>query len=267
MIEPWLIYALLDQNGIPFYIGATRNFLRRQREHKKKLGYRPDYKILQTGTGDRNEAEHEWIELYRRLGYPLLNKTSGGNGCQTASQSTRLLLSRIGKGRKKPQGFGSRVSSAQKGIAKNWSPEGKLRVKSTQFNKGFNLWASLSENEQRILVNKRKATRALASPEEINDHLSKLNEGSKRHWASMTKEQRSAHGMKVAGSRKRNHTPEELSAIASKNAKAVLNKTGARQRLSNQIKQWWAQLTPEAKAEYVARRADRIRAAKAAQGK
>jgi hypothetical protein len=81
----------------------------------------------------------------------------------------------------------------------------------------------------------------------------------------MNDEQRSKWGRAIAESRRRNHTPEELSEIASRNAKALYEEDPeARARVGSTVRSWWANLTPEARAEFLARRTEKIRAAKAA---
>jgi len=83
-------------------------------------------------------------------------------------------------------------------------------------------------------------------------------------WARRSPKERSAIGKKIAKARERNLSQERRSEISSQAALAAAAKPGAQSRLSSQVKNWWASLTPEAKADFVNRRAEKIVAAWAA---
>lgn len=132
----WVIYVLHDRDGRPDYVGATRNLPRRIREHKKERGYRPAATVLEEGSGRWVEAEVRWIEHYRASGAILLNQVVGGNGCYTHSRATRARLSTIGRGLKKPAGFGASLSALTKGKPHNWTALGRAAARATEFKPG-----------------------------------------------------------------------------------------------------------------------------------
>ena len=76
-----------------------------------------------------------------------------------------------------------------------------------------------------------------------------------------SQKERSRIGHKIAETRHRNHTQEQLSLIAKQNASKV-DKPELRKAIGKQIRNWWANMTPEYKKEYLARRGQKIKEAK-----
>lgn len=259
----YTIYALKDPiTGLLDYVGATRDLKRRLREHKKVLGYRPDHIVLETGIGDWRQVEHRWIEKLRAEGASLRNKTVGGDGCQSHGPDARRKLSEAGRGRRKPDGFGAKVSAAQLGQSKNWSPEGRERVIAAAARGLRNFWGRMTPDEK-AAVCKIRADRLLAAipPEKRSEASTQRNH---RAWAARTPEERSRIGRKIADRRAANHTAEEISKIASDSArKGHARNPDLRKASAAAVRRWWANLTPEAKADYVQRRALAIKEAKA----
>ena len=161
----WIIYALLDEVGIPIYVGSTFDIERRLKEHKQERGFTGSYSILRTGTGDRRKSERWWIAHYFDLGYPLQNKIIGAGGSTGQSEDSRLKLSLAIRGRPKPEGFGEKVSAAQKGQRRNWSPEGRKRIRFSQFKKGH----KHSELNKRNSFAGRQNFFASKTPEELKE--------------------------------------------------------------------------------------------------
>jgi len=40
MNKPYVIYLLVDNNKVPFYVGATKNFIQRRKQHKYEATHR-----------------------------------------------------------------------------------------------------------------------------------------------------------------------------------------------------------------------------------
>ena len=150
MIEG-IIYRYISPSG-KSYIGQTTNEVYRRRmwfgkgrytggrskidRARKKYGpenfmyevlLRNQYSGIEAATLDLNKWETYYIGYYDtyKNGY---NSTLGGDGSRGYTQSVEALqkISKSLKGRKKPNGFGSRVSSSLKGIAKSVEHRKKL---------------------------------------------------------------------------------------------------------------------------------------------
>ena len=150
MIEG-IIYRYISPSG-KSYIGQTTNEVYRRRmwfgkgrytggrskidRARKKYGpenfmyevlLRNQYSGIEAATLDLNKWETYYIGYYDtyKNGY---NSTLGGDGSRGYIQSVEALqkISKSLKGRKKPNGFGSRVSSSLKGIAKSVKHRKKL---------------------------------------------------------------------------------------------------------------------------------------------
>lgn len=104
----WSVYALIDPRDDQVrYIGKSTNVDIRVKAHIRERGTtrkirwiqtlirdseKPKVQILETGTGDWEDAETKWIAYYRSLGYDLTNATSGGEGLRDPSPETRALI-------------------------------------------------------------------------------------------------------------------------------------------------------------------------------
>lgn len=69
----------LEQDEKIFYVGYTKNPKTRIIPHRKKFGNDIEMKILEY-RDDYREAEKQWIDHFRLLGYELENVYEGGNG-------------------------------------------------------------------------------------------------------------------------------------------------------------------------------------------
>lgn len=192
---PWSIYLLMKGGGV-YYVGMSIDLPRRLREHKKKLGFAPQYFVLETGTGESwAAAERWWISFYRPLG--IVNKSDGGNGAQSVAISTRQKISAANRGRKYPEGHGKKLSAALKGKPHNIAPDQREKMARTQFKAGQIL------PPERIEANR-------ARMQEFNDALGpeeqrrRALDRNAKMWANRTPEQRKAIGRKIADARKRN---------------------------------------------------------------
>lgn len=161
MIEG-IIYRYVSPSG-KSYIGQTTNEVYRRRmwfgkgrytggrskidRARKKYGpenfmyevlLRNQYSGIEAATLDLNKWETYYIGYYDtyKNGY---NSTLGGDGSRGYTQSVEALqkISKSLKGRKKPNGFGSRVSSSLKGIAK--SVEHRKKLSESKKNSGHKI--------------------------------------------------------------------------------------------------------------------------------
>lgn len=95
------IYCLFN-NGIPTYIGKTKNIKSREINHKKTY---PDdvFEVIdEVPTSEWRFWERHYISLYKSWGFKLYNKkTYGGNGADIMSEETKIKLSKsISKAKK-----------------------------------------------------------------------------------------------------------------------------------------------------------------------
>ena len=251
---PWVIYLLL-KDGTPLYVGMSIDMPRRLREHTRRFGFRPDHRILESGVGDAwSAAERKWIENYRGTG--IVNRSDGGRGAQSVALETRQKISAANKGRKMPPDWGSRISAKTKGKPHNWSEKGRAAIAITQFKAGDKLHPKAAEKNRRRFIEMNEAK----TPEQMSAEAKARNAVM---WAARTPEERSANGRKIADARKRNLPPGRESEMARERGIAAAAKPGARERLGRQVSDWWASLSPESKATFVARRAVTIAAARA----
>ncbi|MDE2098803.1 MAG: hypothetical protein KGL39_16240 [Patescibacteria group bacterium] len=83
-----------------------------------RAGCEPIMQIIESGSGDAwLRVEPGWIAFYRRIGAPLVNHSSGGDGCPgvVPNAETRAKLSKASRGRKYGPEFGAAVSARNKG--------------------------------------------------------------------------------------------------------------------------------------------------------
>lgn len=161
MIEG-IIYRYISPSG-KSYIGQTTNEVYRRRmwfgkgrytggrskidRARKKHGpenfiyevlLRNQYSSIEVATLDLNKWETYYIGYYNtyKNGY---NSTLGGDGSRGYTQSVEALqkISKSLKGRKKPNGFGSKVSSSLKGVAK--SVEHRKKLSESKKNSGHKI--------------------------------------------------------------------------------------------------------------------------------
>ena len=254
----YAIYAIVDDLGTPVYVGSTNNVKRRMKEHQRTLKYKPKFKILEEGQEKRFLAEEKWIHKLRADGFMLRNKADFFGGRQVHCESTKRLLSDLGKGRMHTPEARQKISDALKGRPHDWTAEGEKNASKTHFVKGTYLLSKESEQKRRKSLRKHWSN---ISKEKKSQILTTTN---LKAWANRTDEQRSAIGKKIAATRLKNHTPEQLSEIAKRNGCAIMAKhPDIGQIAKNRMQNWWANMTPEYRKEYLARRAEKIREGKA----
>jgi len=117
----WHIYTLTDPRTDAIrYVGWSFDVARRLSAHVStakntvshkshwvrsltSLGLRPIATVIESGTGDWQEAERRWIAHHIAIGAKLTNMTIGGDGTPglIPSQETRDKMSKAGIGRKR----------------------------------------------------------------------------------------------------------------------------------------------------------------------
>lgn len=97
------IYYLHRGDGIPFYIGKTKDLKQRLREHKNKKGECFIEVLEKVNNNNWIEKEKSYIEKYLNLGYSLTNQNSGGGGSKIGTKKhtkdSKLKLSKARKGK------------------------------------------------------------------------------------------------------------------------------------------------------------------------
>ncbi len=152
-----LVYAWLDQNGEPFYVGKTCNLAKRNNCHKTVIrsegrraqtrSYRKLKKLLREGIewkinileigipeSDVCTQEMYWIDHLRKQGFDLCNHTDGGDGGDTFSSKSDEDKAKIK--RKMSKSHRRRHAEASSEQKKKWanskrgkrSPEARRRM-------------------------------------------------------------------------------------------------------------------------------------------
>lgn len=161
-----VIYALIDPRPERFgqvrYIGKSADFahrrrtylqdFRRDRAHSpplrnwfkklKRLGFRPQFKILGEYLFGLNEHEQEWIDRGRKKGWPLLNCKGGGLG-GAHDEATRQRLREIQRSKLADQAYVAAqelASARRRGFAtvEEWKAERQRREQERSI--GRNQW-------------------------------------------------------------------------------------------------------------------------------
>lgn len=137
----WYIYALSDPRTSDIrYVGWSLNPHKRLKAHINQAkrggthkshwiqqlmaeGLRPLMHIVESGTGDYEEAERRWIAYYKNQGYRLTNLTIGGEGAPgyNPPAEVRAKMSVAQTGRKQTPESIAKTAAALRG--RKQSPE------------------------------------------------------------------------------------------------------------------------------------------------
>lgn len=119
------IYCLFDENGIPFYIGKTKNSLKK-RESQHQKHFQKNLTIFELDVINENDWkfwECYWMEQFRQWGFVLKNKNNGGGGPAFHSEESKTKM----KNTPRPN-----TSTKLKNIKR---PDVSNRLKDTKFSK------------------------------------------------------------------------------------------------------------------------------------
>ena len=254
-MREWIVYALIDASGAVFYIGATCKPKRRLKEHRATFGQHIDLETLESGfksAAECGEAERRQIASFRSRGVQLANVSNGGFVGRVHRESTRAKLSRIVTGR--PVTWGHKISAATKGKPHDWTPEGRAAAARTSFKKG-----EARPHEEKRKENQRAYLKSLTF-EQRSESSTRSN---RNWWASATVEQRQARLDKMTAARDPRKISERMKIAAAER----IADPAARKAFGQRIKNFWANMTPEQREDYLKRRGEKIAAAKAAKRK
>lgn len=88
------IYCLFDENGIPFYIGKTKNSLKKRGSQHQKH-FQKNLTIFELDVINENDWkfwECYWMEQFRQWGFVLKNKNNGGGGPAFHSEESKTKM-------------------------------------------------------------------------------------------------------------------------------------------------------------------------------
>jgi len=233
------------------------------REHARRLGYRPVPTILETGHSiEWRSAEHAWIERMRGEGLALTNKTVGRNGAQTHGDAARAKISAAARIAPRTADQYEKIAAAQRGRKKRWSAAGAEKVRGAGFAPGHRTWEALSDEQKEDHRERSRAQwRAIPSAE----RSAKARERTKKAWECRGPDQRKTVRRAISEGILRAISPDERSRKASRAAKALFaDGAEASANVSRSMRGWWANMTPEFRKEYLARRTAALVAAKKA---
>lgn len=178
------IYVLFNKDGVIDYVGRTsRPPIMRMYEHKQVLGYLPKYEIVGHCSTNCRLVEKMWIDFYRESGHALRN-VNYGQGTHFASPETREKISKESK--RRPNTWGAKISATQKGVKKNWSPEGEERIRATRFKKGHSMFNAMTDEQKAI---HRKSASDKWNDPERRKRMSKCH-SAKNSWAYISDERK-----------------------------------------------------------------------------
>jgi len=114
MIHTVYIYFLHIGDGVPFYIGKTKDPKTRQRNHKRKK----NNKNIKLEVLDEIEEktwkywERYWIGQFKQWGFILTNKNNGGGGTTHHTFESKSKTSQSLKGRKVGKEWAQKISKS-----------------------------------------------------------------------------------------------------------------------------------------------------------
>lgn len=117
-----IIYYLHKGDKIPFYVGKTKNHpLQREKAHQRRLN---DYSVLLEKIDEVEDWrywEKHYINLFKTLGYTLINQNTGGGGPEIVKDSTKQKISQANKGTIHP--VEGRIATSKKLTGRKFSKE------------------------------------------------------------------------------------------------------------------------------------------------
>jgi hypothetical protein len=128
------IYYLHKGDKVPFYVGKTKNIPnKREKEHQKRLNDSSIILEVVDSVDDWKYWEKHYINLFKNLGYPLINQNSGGGGPEIVKESTKQKISQSNKGTIHP--IEGRLSASEKLKGRKLSPEQVEKIRQSKLGK------------------------------------------------------------------------------------------------------------------------------------
>lgn len=253
-----VIYGLHRPGRDIFYVGKTNSLKRRLKEHRRWLKGKIEVIVLEiVDSSEWKAAEHAWIQTFRELGLTMANKTEGGDGAETLSAELKAAISARQTGRKASEETRKRMSAAQKGKRKNWTLDGLERASATRIQPGTKPWniftPDMTEEEKEAI---RERIRSGQTEETIARLAATTAENSRNAWAKYTPEQRAERVQHVSDGHLRRPKEDRIKTASAGGLALAAKDPGA---ASRRVRTWWAQLTPEERESYLAKRTVAIR--------
>ena len=114
LLRPVAIYLLLDEAGVPRWVGKTENIINRMKQHRYARPWVRSCPIVECADlRNWREREQDWIARGRRAGWPLENKDFGGGAGgwhQSPEAKARISASKRGK-RNSPEAIARGVAT------------------------------------------------------------------------------------------------------------------------------------------------------------
>jgi hypothetical protein len=164
---------ILENEGIPFYIGKTVNVNQRKNHHKRFKNINLQLIIIdEVSDDDWKFWEEYWISQFKTWGFKLDNKNKGGGGPTFWTEEQKLFINpeRINK-IKNNKNRGNKISNTllKNNHSKYYTNE--VRKKISNSNKGKPR-PFTKEHQQAILISKRKQAKPLLMFD-LNDNFIK----------------------------------------------------------------------------------------------
>jgi hypothetical protein len=200
-MKPVIIYALFDKDNQIRWVGKSVQMRGRFNRHKQDRPWVIRYEVLELAN-DQNWIQREmfWIAHGRKVGWPLENKSAGGEGSHgyTPSDLWRQRMSRIMRGRKySPEHCAALKAAWVERKARGWHFSPETLKKLSLAHKGIKL---TPEHRQNLSV----AKTGVRFAQEVYDRIGLANRGKKRSDAFKAAVSRFQKGRK--------RTPEQVAA-------------------------------------------------------
>jgi hypothetical protein len=201
----WVIYELYDECGNPVYVGLSYKLKRRLKEHRASRRPFVFHAIVETldSETEARAAEVRRIALRIDQGFNLQNLLVADSERETLlhTPESRGKMSAALRGKKKPEGFGARLSAVTKGRPHNVPAEKQASMARTQFKKGHQQFQKMPPEKQESIRESRRRQWDGISAE---DRSRMATERNRAAWAKRTPEERAAIGRRIADARARN---------------------------------------------------------------
>lgn len=122
------IYLLLDPDSfVPFYAGQTKDLKDASQRHRRRIGKTFSMEVIAVVAPDHaDDEERFWIAALRECGYPLTNKTTGGQHSYIMAADVREKIGARFRGIPLSAEHRAKLSEARTGMI--LPPETRIRI-------------------------------------------------------------------------------------------------------------------------------------------